>query len=40
MTFVLIQQAWDECREVFGEGNVLIVSNSSGTSLDPGGIQV
>ncbi|KAG6837820.1 hypothetical protein H0H93_016188 [Arthromyces matolae] len=34
-----IQEAWDECRKTFGEGNVLIVSNSAGTSLDPGGIQ-
>ncbi|KAH0589169.1 hypothetical protein H2248_004935 [Termitomyces sp. 'cryptogamus'] len=34
-----IQQAWDECRKTFGEGNVLIVSNSAGTWLDPGGIQ-
>ncbi|KAG6861699.1 hypothetical protein C0995_013268 [Termitomyces sp. Mi166 len=35
-----IQHAWDECRRTFGEGNVLIVSNSAGTWLDPGGIQV
>ncbi|KAG5645407.1 hypothetical protein DXG03_006231 [Asterophora parasitica] len=34
-----IQHAWDECRNAFGEGNVIIVSNSAGTSLDPGGIQ-
>ncbi|KAG6813757.1 hypothetical protein H0H92_007709 [Tricholoma furcatifolium] len=34
-----IQHAWNECRETFGEGNVLIVSNSAGTWLDPGGIQ-
>ncbi|KAF5385841.1 hypothetical protein D9615_002321 [Tricholomella constricta] len=34
-----IQEAWDECRSTFGEGNVLIVSNSAGTWLDPGGIQ-
>jgi len=36
----LIQAAWNECRKTFGEGNVLIVSNSAGTSMDPGGIQV
>ncbi|KAI0090592.1 mitochondrial PGP phosphatase-domain-containing protein [Irpex rosettiformis] len=34
-----LQEAWKECREAFGEGNVLIVSNSAGTKLDPGGIQ-
>ncbi|KAF8418253.1 mitochondrial PGP phosphatase-domain-containing protein [Boletus edulis BED1] len=31
--------AWKECREVFGEGNVLIVSNSAGTKHDAGQIQ-
>lgn len=35
-----LKNAWDECRRVFGSENVLIVSNSAGTHLDPGGIQV
>jgi len=35
-----IRDAWDQCRSTFGEGNVLIVSNSAGTRMDPGGIQV
>ncbi|KIL00854.1 hypothetical protein PAXRUDRAFT_69609, partial [Paxillus rubicundulus Ve08.2h10] len=34
-----LQAAWKECREVFGESNVLIVSNSVGTKHDSGGIQ-
>jgi hypothetical protein len=34
------QEAWKECLETFGEDNVLIVSNSAGTYLDAGGIQV
>lgn len=34
-----LNDAWKECREAFGEGNVLIVSNSVGTRLDPGLIQ-
>ncbi|KAJ7496822.1 mitochondrial PGP phosphatase-domain-containing protein [Mycena latifolia] len=34
-----LRDAWDECRRTFGEGNVLIVSNSAGSSSDPGGIQ-
>jgi len=34
-----LDEAWKECREAFGEGNVLIVSNSAGTRLDPGEIQ-
>ncbi|KAF9460729.1 mitochondrial PGP phosphatase-domain-containing protein [Collybia nuda] len=34
-----IQDAWDICRKTFGEGNILIVSNSAGTRMDPGGIQ-
>ncbi|KAF8806604.1 hypothetical protein BYT27DRAFT_7168064 [Phlegmacium glaucopus] len=34
-----LQEAWQQCRETFGEGNVLIVSNSAGTVLDAGGIQ-
>ncbi|KAF9560991.1 hypothetical protein CPC08DRAFT_599556, partial [Agrocybe pediades] len=34
-----LETAWKSCRETFGEGNVLIVSNSAGTYLDAGGIQ-
>ncbi|OAX40213.1 HAD phosphatase [Rhizopogon vinicolor AM-OR11-026] len=34
-----LKDAWRECREAFGEGNVLIVSNSAGTRFDAGGIQ-
>ncbi|KAF9243223.1 HAD phosphatase [Melanogaster broomeanus] len=34
-----LQAAWTECREVFGEGNVVIVSNSAGSKQDPGEIQ-
>ncbi|KAJ3514484.1 hypothetical protein NLJ89_g2347 [Agrocybe chaxingu] len=34
-----LQDAWKSCRDTFGEGNVLIVSNSAGTYLDAGGIQ-
>jgi hypothetical protein len=34
------QDAWVHCRETFGEGNVLIVSNSAGTMMDPGDLQV
>ncbi|KJA28779.1 hypothetical protein HYPSUDRAFT_211438 [Hypholoma sublateritium FD-334 SS-4] len=34
-----LQESWQECREAFGEGNVLIVSNSAGTYLDAGGMQ-
>ncbi|KAJ3536654.1 hypothetical protein NMY22_g5937 [Coprinellus aureogranulatus] len=34
-----LNEAWKECLETFGEGNVLIVSNSAGTYLDAGGIQ-
>lgn len=34
------QDSWRECREVFGEGNILIVSNSAGTQSDAGGLQV
>ncbi|KAJ2918607.1 hypothetical protein MD484_g1818, partial [Candolleomyces efflorescens] len=34
-----LQDTWKECLETFGEGNVLIVSNSAGTYLDAGGIQ-
>ncbi|EKM53571.1 uncharacterized protein PHACADRAFT_125376 [Phanerochaete carnosa HHB-10118-sp] len=34
-----LTDAWRECRKTFGEGNVLIVSNSAGTRVDPGEIQ-
>ncbi|KIY65307.1 HAD-superfamily phosphatase [Cylindrobasidium torrendii FP15055 ss-10] len=34
-----LQEAWTECRKVFGKGNVIVVSNSAGTQLDGGGIQ-
>jgi len=34
-----LQKSWEICRETFGQGNVLIVSNSAGTWLDAGGIQ-
>ncbi|KDQ50894.1 hypothetical protein JAAARDRAFT_164326 [Jaapia argillacea MUCL 33604] len=34
-----LEDAWKECRETFGEGNVLIVSNSAGTTRDPGLLQ-
>ncbi|KAG2358103.1 mitochondrial PGP phosphatase-domain-containing protein [Suillus spraguei] len=34
-----LNDAWRECREAFGEGNVIIVSNSAGTKYDAGGIQ-
>jgi hypothetical protein len=34
-----LQDAWQECRDVFGPGNVLIVSNSAGTRRDYGDIQ-
>ncbi|KAJ6631502.1 mitochondrial PGP phosphatase-domain-containing protein [Mycena sp. CBHHK59/15] len=34
-----LQDAWDECRQTFGDDNVLIVSNSVGTNIDSGGIQ-
>lgn len=35
-----LTEAWEECRQAFGEGNVLIVSNSAGTpQFDGGGIQ-
>jgi hypothetical protein len=35
-----LQDSWNECREVFGEDNVLIVSNSAGSQLDAGAIKV
>ncbi|KAF9268525.1 hypothetical protein L218DRAFT_852328 [Marasmius fiardii PR-910] len=34
-----LEVSWKSCRDVFGQGNVIIVSNSAGTRLDPGGIQ-
>jgi len=35
-----LTDAWRECRQTFGEGNVLVVSNSAGTPhYDAGGIQ-
>ncbi|THV06197.1 HAD-superfamily phosphatase [Dendrothele bispora CBS 962.96] len=34
-----LESSWKECCEVFGEGNVLIVSNSAGSFQDAGGIQ-
>ncbi|KAJ7772033.1 mitochondrial PGP phosphatase-domain-containing protein [Mycena maculata] len=34
-----LQDAWDDCRTTFGDGNVLIVSNSAGSKSDVGGIQ-
>ncbi|TFK21985.1 hypothetical protein FA15DRAFT_681888 [Coprinopsis marcescibilis] len=34
-----ITEVWKECLETFGDGNVIIVSNSAGTYLDAGGIQ-
>ncbi|KAL6304939.1 HAD phosphatase [Sparassis latifolia] len=34
-----LKQAWDECRETFGDKNVLIVSNTAGSHLDGGDIQ-
>jgi len=35
----VLKEAWKECRETFGDGNVLVVSNSAGTRLDPGELQ-
>ncbi|KAJ7099507.1 mitochondrial PGP phosphatase-domain-containing protein [Mycena belliarum] len=34
-----LRDAWNECRQTFGDGNVLIVSNSAGAKSDTGGIQ-
>ncbi|KAG1903354.1 mitochondrial PGP phosphatase-domain-containing protein [Suillus fuscotomentosus] len=34
-----LEDAWRECREAFGEENIIIVSNSAGTKFDAGGIQ-
>ncbi|GAK63548.1 HAD phosphatase [Moesziomyces antarcticus] len=33
-----IAAAWDDCQRVFGRENVLVVSNSSGSSDDPSGL--
>lgn len=30
-----LQETWDECKAVFGDDNILIVSNSAGSSKDP-----
>ena len=40
LSFCTLQEAWDECKSVFGKGNVIVVSNTAGTSYDDGGIQV
>ncbi|KAI0705316.1 mitochondrial PGP phosphatase-domain-containing protein [Cerioporus squamosus] len=34
-----LTEAWRECRETFGPGNVLIVSNTAGSHLDAGEIE-
>ncbi|KAJ3850609.1 mitochondrial PGP phosphatase-domain-containing protein [Lentinula lateritia] len=34
-----IEEAWKECKQVFGKGNVLVVSNTAGAHVDAGGIQ-
>ncbi|KZV68767.1 HAD-superfamily phosphatase [Peniophora sp. CONT] len=34
-----LKDAWDECLATFGPDNVLIVSNSAGSKLDPGEFQ-
>ncbi|KAI0359267.1 HAD-superfamily phosphatase [Trametes cingulata] len=34
-----LAEAWQECRETFGPGNVLIVSNTAGSHLDAGEIE-
>ncbi len=33
-----ITDAWERCQRVFGRENILIVSNSSGSSDDPSGL--
>lgn len=30
-----LQRSWDECKQVFGSDNILLVSNSAGTRSDP-----
>ena len=37
---ILVKEAWRQCRETFGEGNVVIVSNMAGTSHDAGQLEV
>ncbi|CAK5264178.1 unnamed protein product [Mycena citricolor] len=34
-----LTEAWEDCRRTFGDGNVLIVSNSAGSHSDPAGIE-
>ncbi|THH13783.1 hypothetical protein EW146_g6473 [Bondarzewia mesenterica] len=34
-----LKEAWHECQQTFGPGNVLIVSNTAGTAEDPGRLQ-
>ncbi|OSC98780.1 hypothetical protein PYCCODRAFT_1417096 [Trametes coccinea BRFM310] len=34
-----LADAWRECRETFGHGNVLIVSNTAGSHLDSGELE-
>ncbi|TFK84858.1 hypothetical protein K466DRAFT_552957 [Polyporus arcularius HHB13444] len=34
-----LTEAWKECRETFGPGNVLIVSNTAGSHMDVGEIE-
>ncbi|RPD58150.1 hypothetical protein L226DRAFT_490419 [Lentinus tigrinus ALCF2SS1-7] len=34
-----LTEAWKECRETFGPGNVLIVSNTAGSHIDVGEIE-
>ncbi|KAH9888467.1 mitochondrial PGP phosphatase-domain-containing protein [Cubamyces lactineus] len=34
-----LAEAWRECRETFGPGNVLIVSNTAGSHLDASSIE-
>ncbi|KAG9076487.1 hypothetical protein FS749_011742, partial [Ceratobasidium sp. UAMH 11750] len=34
-----LADAWTRCKSTFGPNNVLVVSNSAGTSDDPLGIQ-
>ncbi|KAJ3884725.1 mitochondrial PGP phosphatase [Lentinula edodes] len=35
-----IEEEWKECKQVFGKGNVLVISNTAGAHVDAGGIQV
>ncbi|KAH9925929.1 HAD phosphatase [Epithele typhae] len=34
-----LKQAWQECRDTFGPGNVLVVSNTAGSHTDVGEIE-